>query len=56
MECFNVANTQLQNREREVRHLCGRLWPCVDAQRPDYERVHGQVRLAESDGQAARRS
>jgi hypothetical protein len=29
-----VANTQLQNLEREVRRLCGRPRPGVDAQRP----------------------
>jgi len=29
MACFEVANTQLQNPDREVCHLCERLRPCV---------------------------
>ena len=55
MACFNVANTQLENTVREVRHLCERLWPCwTHNGRTTSE--YGQVRLANSDGQAARRS
>jgi hypothetical protein len=55
MTCFKVANVQRQNPERSVCHRGERLLPCVDAQRPDDERER-QVGLAESDGQAARRS
>jgi hypothetical protein len=34
-----VANTPLQNLEREVCRLCGRSKPALDAQLPDYGRV-----------------
>jgi len=49
MACFKVANTQLQNLKCEVRHLSAYNGPAPAGE-------HGQVRLPEIDGQAARRS
>ena len=56
MVCHQGRRHGLENPNGEGRHLCARRRRRVGAQRPDYGRGRSGSALAESDGQAARRS